>query len=245
MADKIKIDTAVTPSLHASNVRALDGFDDDAERYLGPLIGLMDSAYQSIGDIHAARKQAEKDPSLTDAARILKLAKMAETHQDKITKKWDAIHTNLQTQIKAMDDQLSTPMKTAAERPGIASEVRAHVKAMKPSERMTFVEERMRAGDTASLAMLLGAPSYLSGLSEEMVAVYTRMHAEKIYPAVAQRLKVSKAAAELMGNRGGLILTEISKAVGADWAKVKRLRETQDATEQAFIVKDHSVDLGQ
>lgn len=245
MADKTKIDTAVTPSLHPGNVRALDGFDDDAERFLGPLIGLMDSVYQSLGDIHAARKQAESDPSLTEAARVLKLAKMAEAHQDKITKRWDSIHSTLQTQIKAMEDQLSAPLKAAAERPGVAGEVRAFVKALTTGERVKFIEERMRVGDVATLQYCLGGPAYLVGLSDEIAATYTRMFNEENHPAVAQRLKVSKAAAELMGNRGGLILTEIVKAIGADWATVSRLRATQDATEQAFIVRDHSVDLGQ
>lgn len=245
MADKITVNTAVTPSLHSSNVRNIDGFDEDAERYLGPLIGMFDATYQSLSDIHAARAIAEKDPSLTEAARILKLAKMAEAHQDKITKRWDALHANLTAQVKGLEDQLSSPLKAAAERPGIAGEVRAFVKGLATGERAKFFEERMRVGDSQTLQFCLGGPAYLVGLSDEMAATYTRMFNEKNYPAVAHRLKVSKAAVELLQQRGGLVLTEIVKAVGAPWDKVARLRASQTASEQAFIVRDHSVDLGQ
>lgn len=244
MAASAKINTSVSPSLHPDTVRALDGFDDDSESYLGPVMALMDDAYNSIGDIHSAREAAQKDESLTPAQRILRLAKMGEAHQDRLAKKWDAVYKNLTTSIAALEKQLSAPMKAAAERPGIAAEIRQHAKGLTPDQRMKLLDEAEQRDDLETVQAILGAPAFLSGMTEEFRAVRTRQFHENQAPQVARRLKVSKAAATLMESRGGLLLTGITQAIGADWTKVKRLRDTSDATEQAFIVRDYSVDLG-
>lgn len=243
MADAVKVDTAVAMALHMQNVKAIDGSDEDAEKYLAPVVNIFDAAYQTIGDIHKARAQAAKNDGWTEAQRVLNLAKLGEAQQDKLTKKWDAVYKNLTTSIAAMEKQLNSPMKAAAERPGIANEIRQHFKSQNGEQRMLLLNDAQKRGDVETLQAVLGAPAYLSGMTEEMRAVCTRMFHMQQHPAVAHRLKVSQAAAKLMEERGGHILTEVTKAIGADWTKIKRLREAQTAAEQAFIVNDRTVDI--
>jgi hemoglobin-like flavoprotein len=243
MATAIKVNTAVSPSLHPELVLKLEGYDEATAPILAPVLTAFEDAYQAIGDVHVARAVAENDPSLTDAARVLKLAKMGEAHQDRVLRRFDSAYQTLGKQIKALEDQLNSPLKAAAERPGIAAEVRAHLKSMTQSERVKFVEERLRVGDAVTLQMLLGAPAYLSGLSDEMATVYSRMFNEKNYPEVAKRLKASKAAQSLLERTSALIMKEMTKAISADWPTIKRLRETNDASEQAFIVRDRTAEL--
>jgi|GEM_PF-502838 len=244
MADEIKVDTAVTLELHMQNVKAIDGFDEEADKYLAPVVTIFDAAYQTIGDIHKARKQAERNPGWTDAQRILQLAKLGEAQQDKLTKKWDSVYQNLTKQIEALESQFSAPMKAAAERPGIANEIRQHMKSLSNEGRLSLLNDAQKRGDVETLQAVLGAPAYLSGMTEEMRAIRTRMYHEAKAPDAAKRLRISQKAAEMMETRSHYIGTEITKAIGADWAKVKRLREAQDAAEQAFIVKDRTVALG-
>lgn len=244
MADEIKVNTAVRIELHAQNVKAIEGFDDEAAQYLAPVVNMFDAAYQTIGDIHKARAQGEKNPGCTDAQRILQLAKLGETNQERITRKWDSVYQNLSKQIDALESQLNSPMKAAAERPGIANEIRQHFKGLTSEQRMALLNDAEKRGDAETLQSVLGAPAYLSGMTEEMRAIRTRMYHEAKSPEAAKRLKVSRAAAEMMETRSHFISTEITKAIGADWSKVKRLREAQTAAEQSLIVRDRTVDLG-
>ena len=104
-------------------------------------------------------------------------------------------------------------------------------------------EEAQQKKDLQTLQALLGAPSYLSGLTDIEVQHYTRQLHEIQNPALAQRLKVMKNAATLLGERGGLVFREVEKAVGKPSHVIQKLRKAKNEAEQAFILKDQRVDL--
>ncbi|MDN8321595.1 hypothetical protein QZJ96_13565, partial [Acinetobacter baumannii] len=119
----------------------------------------------------------------------------------------------------------------------------SHVKNMNNSKRRKFIEEAQQKKDLQTLQALLGAPSYLSGLTDIEVQHYTRQLHEIQNPALAKRLKVMKNAATLLGERGGLVFKEVEKAVGKPSHVIQKLRKAKNEAEQAFILNDQRVDL--
>lgn len=241
--EEINVNPQVSPSLHAQNVRSLDGYDESMAPYIGPVVAVFDAAYNSIGDVHKARVAAENDPSLTPAARTLNLSKMAETQQDRITRAWDKVAKTLDTQIAAIEQQLDSGLKAASDRLPLAGEIRAHFKALSIEKRMAMLDDAEKRGDLETLQAVLGGPGYLSGITEEFRKVRARLYNERKNPELSKRLNVMKAAAELMGSRGGLVLTEFTKSVGASWVEVKRLRDTASMTEAAFTAHDRTIGI--
>jgi hypothetical protein len=57
---------------------------------------------------------------------------------------------------------------------------------------------------------------------------------EKLSPEVANRLKVMRAAREMILNRGGLVLTEVERGIGAKWDTIQFLRKGQSHANKAL-----------
>lgn len=234
------INTQITPSLHPANVESIEDYDDTTAGAVAPVLEAFRTAYQGLDDIYKARAAADKNPVLNDAARLLQVAAFAEKHQNTITRRFDGAREKLLTAIKAIDSSLNEPLKLRAERPGVAGEVRSFVKALSTEQREKWFNERQRAGDMESLEHVLGAPPFLSGLSDDERTVRTKFYHELRKPVEAKRLKVMRAALELVETRGPLVLTQVEEAIGARWAKVNKLRSATSEAERAFLVRDKS-----
>lgn len=228
------ITTTVTPSLHPSNIEAIEGYNADTKGYVNPALEAMSVAYEGLAKIHQAKVAAAKNQAWNENQQVLIVAEFAEKHQNAITRKFDAALSSLTKGIEAMEATLNDPIKANAERSSIASEIRAHVKNMTTDERLQFLSHAHETGDIESLRAVLGAPGFLSGISENERQVRTRMLHEKQSPETSSRLKVMRAALDLLERRSGLVLTEVEKAVGGSWSKVQHLRATQGQAEKAL-----------
>lgn len=228
------ITTTVSPSLHPSNVQAIEGYNDNTKGYVNAVLEAFDTAYQGLGKIHQAKAAASKNQAWNENQQVLIVAEFAEKHQVAITKKFDSAFTSLNKGIDAMEAMLNDPIKADAERLNIAQEIRAHVKGMGMDERVQFLSDAQAAGDIETLRAVLGAPAYLSGMTEQERQVRTRMFHEKQNPETSARLKVMRAALDLLEKRSGLLFGEVEKALGAKWNKVQSLRATQGQAEQAL-----------
>ena len=137
---------------------------------------------------------------------------------------------------------LTTPLKSAAERPGIAGELRAHFKTLSTENRSKALEEAQKTGQTEVLQAVLGAPAMLSGMTESERAIRTRMYHERNSPDIAKRLKAMRTAKDMIESRAGLFIMQVPQALGADWPRVHKLRAAHSEAEKAFILRDHTVD---
>lgn len=236
-APAVEIDTAVSPSLHPQNLLSLPDYGEDTAPAISVAVDAMRALYDGLSDVHRAREAAEKDPTLTPAARLLKVASFAEQHQNAITRKFDKAHSTMTTAIDALNKSLSEPLKLRGERPGIANEVRQYVKALTTAQREAWFTERQRAGDMESLEIVLGAPGYLSGLSDDERVVRTKFLHRLRHPVEARRLDIMTKALDMIHTRGPLLWKEMERAVGASPAKVQRLREAKNSAEAAFILR--------
>jgi hypothetical protein len=229
----VKLDTRVSLSLHPETVTKIDGYSESTAVYIAPIRRLLEEAYTSIGSVFAAKDAAKKDPTLNDAARIIKADDMAQRVLAKLTRAFDSERKNLERGIAHIEAQLSAPVTAKAAHP-IAAEVRAFVRAMPPTERVTFIRTAILNGDEVTGSSCLGVPAYLSGIDEKMRQVLLRTYHEHNAPEEAAKLKVMQSAKALIEERGGLLFSELEKAVGAQPHEVRRLREAKAQSDKAF-----------
>lgn len=232
-----EIDTRVSPSLHPINVRELDGYDDETSTLLGRAEFAFAEAYQAMSEIHDARMKAAANPTWTEAQQLVQVDDFAQAQVKRITKSLDSAADNLQTVVNGIERELTTPVENSAG--GLVStEIRAHVKGLKTEQRMDFVRAAIISNDTRTATAILGAPSYLSGLTAEMQDILTRMYHEHHSPISAKRLKAAKGALALIGERKQLIFAEKEKAVGAPAIRIAQMRAAKVAAEAAVARRD-------
>ena len=227
------VNTSVTPSLHPGNITGLDGYDETTADAVADVVSAFETAYEGLTNIHLARQAAKQNPALTEAAQILVVADYAEKHFKKITARLDTAEARMQKSITDGERQLSQRLESGAVG-GYTAEIRAHMKGLKETERVAFMNEAIRAGDSKTISAVLGAPPFLSGISPVERDMLTRTFHERANPTLAKRLALMKTAQTLMGERGGLVFSEIDKAIGASSKQVANLRAARAKAEKAY-----------
>lgn len=90
---------------------------------------------------------------------------------------------------------IDNPSRKSAEGLSLASEVRAHLKAMKrPDQRTQFVAAALAQGDKATVAAVIHAPAFLSGMTDETHAAIRKAATEKFAPVDSAQLAATDAA---------------------------------------------------
>lgn len=243
-----EIDTRVAADLHPGVVKGLDCYDDDTATVLGPTVNAFSTAYMGIGQVHDAKEKARTNPTWNEAAALIHTDDFGQKVFAKVAGQFDSAAANLRVVITGIENEFSAPIESKAAGL-VAGEIRTHVKGLKTGERMTFVMAAISDGDTRSATAVLGAPSYLSGLDRDAQTVLTRMYHEHHEPVKAKRLRAAQSGLELIENRGGLVHTQLAKAIGAievrnDHGIVTRriyaneLRSAKTEAEKAFVLRD-------
>lgn len=222
--DMLPVDIRVSASLHPQNVRALDAYDDETALVLGPTVDAFTAAYQGIASVHDARTAAAKDPTLNEAAIAIATQEVADRVFARVAKAIDSTVANLRKGVAHLEGELTKPIEAQAAFP-ISQEIRAHVSKLPQGERFGFVQSAINGSDHKTATAVLGAPHYLSGLMPEMQAHLLRAYHEKHNKGAAKRLNAMQSALDLLYTRGGLLHSEIEKAVGMRPDKVKELKE--------------------
>lgn len=226
-------DTRVSTSLHPLNVTKIDGYGDATKGYAAGAERALHEAYSGVSSVFAAREAAQRDLSLTDTGRVIKIDDMAQRVFKKVAKLFDVESANLSKGIAQLEEKLTAPINARAAHP-IAAEVRAHVRAMKGPDRVAFVYKAITSGDITTAESVLGAPSYLSGIEADTQAVLLRTYHDNAAPDEAAKLKTMQGALAMLGSRGGLLFTQLEQAVGANPQAVRKMREAKARSDEAF-----------
>ena len=243
-----EIDTRVLADLHPGVVKGLDCYDDDTATVLGPTVAAFTEAYAGIGKVHDAKAKAQTNPTWNEAAALIHTDDFGQKVFATVARQFDSAAANLRVVISGIEHEFAAPIESKAAGL-VAGEIRAHVKGLKTGERMAFVMAAISDGDTRSATAVLGAPSYLSGLDRDAQTVLTRMYHEHHQPLQAKRLKAAQVGLDLIENRGGLVFTQIEKAIGAIEVRndhgivtrriyAKTLRSAKTEAEKAFVLRD-------
>lgn len=240
MSAENKISTLVSPSLHSSCVRALDGYDDSTKPYVTQVETLFDEVRQCCEHVHAAREKANRNQAWTDGNKILMTANLADSYVKKLQPRLESVYSNLEKAVAHIEKELSAPIEQQAGAGTVNGEIRSHAKSLNREERTALIAGAIQSGDFKTAGAILGAPPYLSGLSNEEHVHYTRMLHEKSNPDLTKRLSVLKGARDLLADRSKLILKELTKAVGAKPEQVAAIRNGDVAARDALTAKDFS-----
>jgi len=233
----IEINSNITPALHPTNLEKLDGIDEETLPVIGHAVAAFQEAYQGIGQVFSAREAVKGDPTLTDAAQIIKTADLSDKVFEKVAKRMDSSRASLEAGIAHLEKEMTTPVESRASHP-ISKEIREHVKSLPSGARMGFIKQAIDAGEHDVPMACLGAPSFLSGIEPDMAKALLRIYREKSNPAMAKRLKALTSAKAYIEKNGSLVLKELERAVGARADQVQRLRNARTKSEAAFVLKD-------
>jgi hypothetical protein len=227
------VDTRVSPSLHPGVLEAVDGYNEVTAPYVSQLLTAFDAAYQGLGQIHAAREAYRNNPTLNDAAKLFSTAEVASKRYSSIVRGFDSAMANVKKSIDQLNAELDAPLVSRAST-ALSAEIRGHVKAMNLTERNQFLTEALQSKDYGTLEAVLGAPAYLTGMSNEERIVRTRaFHSDKD-PAKLARVQVMQRAYTLTMERSMLLHREVEKAMGASWDDVNNLRNAKAISEHAL-----------
>ena len=229
------LDTRVSLSLHPLNVTKIDGYSEGTAAYAASTERVLHEAYSGVSAVFAAREAANRDPTLNDAARIIKTDDMAQRVFGKLARLFDTERSNLERGVTHLEAQLSAPVEAKASHP-LASEIRAYVREMDLTKRAAFIRTAIRNGDATTASSCLGAPGFLTGIDEKMRQVLLRTYHEHNAPDEAAKLKLMQGAKALIENRGGLLFSQLEAAVGAKPHEVRNLREAKARSDKAFAV---------
>lgn len=232
----ITIDSRVTPALHPQNIHAIEGYDEDTAPFVAPAEQAFSEAYTAIGKVHNAREAAKTNPTWNHAQQVIETQEFSDKIMPDVLKRFDSVLASLGKSVLSIEDQLSGPIDAKATH-AVASEIRAHIKSLPEGKRFDFIRAAIQSGDHVTVTSALGTVPYLSGIDADAQIVLTRLYHEKVSPVVAKRLKVMKAAKEMIEERGGMLFSQMERAVGFPAHEVKSLRDARNASVRSFSTK--------
>lgn len=227
-------------SLDPKNIEVIEGINDENIGYVRVAIEAFGEAQTALKRLSDARDQVRKDPSKTQANQILIIAAEAEKLQERMTRKMDLAVKTLSDGIAHIEKGLNETLTARADTT-LSREVREYVAKLPVEKRHGFLDAALKNSDLPTLHAILGAQPFLSGITPETRAHFTRALREKTDPAVALRVKVMKRALELVAKQGPLVLTEVIRVQGADWQMVRKLRNAKNAADQALLLINNPV----
>lgn len=182
--------------------------------------GLLNDAEKATGEARslnaAQRKQAlssGQDVRMVNGAPTLVVA--SEELIGAAREAWARIGPSIDRRMKELKglhetlgkrvaEAIDNPARKTQEGLALAAEVRAHVKNMGDGERLTFCMKAVDAGDKATVAAILHAQPFLSGLNEGAHDALRKRAASQFAPVdAAQHEATAKAIRRVMeaGNR--------------------------------------------
>jgi len=226
-----------SPTMDPGIIAAIKGAQDaDVKQWVQPAVSALEAVYGAMQQIITARQAAHSDSTLTEDGATLKIAAFAERMQTQATQRIDTAHSTLSKSIEEYEGILRRPMEGQASAGPLAAEIRAHCKALSAGERAQFLSDATKRQDTRTMAAILGAPSYLSGITDDTQHIYTEQFNRIKAPEVAKRIEVLKEARERLEKAGALFLLDVQRAGGFKWQKVQKLRAAKAQADKAFAV---------
>lgn len=213
MSDEVAVDTRISLELNPGILPAMDIYDDDTAPVLGQAERAIGGAFNALCAIHDAKAAAETDPTMTPEGRLLAVDDYAAQRITPVLKAWDEATNALENNIASYTRDMHAPVVAKASQM-ISGEVRSYFKSLPQGERVEAMRAAIDRGDEVSVSAVLGGPSYLSGLTDEMQQQFLIQWNERANPLQAKRLRAMTTALDMLNKRGGLVHKGRIDAVG-------------------------------
>ena len=148
----------------------------------------------------------------TDKTKALELVEKAERVQTTIDAKFKTTSATLDKNIADIEAQLSKPLNDQSG--AFNAEIRTHFKTLERQERADTLNEAIEQGNTETSAAVLGAPAYLSGLTDTEHKHHTHKFHEATNPEWMERLTVITKVKQAIERTMPIPKIEIEKAIG-------------------------------
>jgi hypothetical protein len=172
-SDADELLTRPSPSFDPRVITAMDGYNDETKGLVSGIVAAVEGLQSAVTEVIAAREGVALDPTLNEAAQVLKVADFSQRVFDKATARFDAAYKALHTAGEVFEAELRKPVAYAATG-AFTAEVRAHVRSLSSDERMRFLTEAVDRKDMVALGAVLGAPS-LSRVAESSPAMVVQI----------------------------------------------------------------------
>lgn len=193
------------------------------------VVGALDAMHKTFSDVITAREKVKKDPTLTEPAMVLAVADYADRVFPPATTKVDAAFSAITKRIEEAEAQLHSGIPGASGGT-MAAEVRAHVKALSNgTERMKFMRDRIAEGDTETVAAVLKAKPFLSGLNKAEADLLTHDVNVTAQPDLLPRIRLMKKALAHLERATQPLLNDMQRAIGVRHQTVTSLRAAKAA----------------
>lgn len=209
------VDIRISPAIDPETYRAVDGYNDETRGYVDDVVSAFNDAYLTLGKLHDARELWERNPATTEAQRILIVSKEAAKHKERVTKRLDRAHDALKARIGFTEGELSRPLVEQAGLGTLNGEIRAHAKSLSRGDREKLVKTALAGDDAGTLTAILGAPAFLSGMTDIDHGHFLHEFHAKKNPHLVTRLAVMRRVLELVYRNGAVLHSQFDRAVGA------------------------------
>ncbi len=184
--------------------------------------------YSAMVSVYSVREKNAANPLKTD----LENERITADYVGKVSVA--ALKTAQQSRDRAMATVKSLQTETnlpLAKKGEYDSEIRTHLRERKHEERKNFLSKVVKIGDIETLAAVLTAPPYLSGI-DQMAADHFRQQYHRNHNAqVLHRIEIIKGAVQLLDNAGQIFGTECGKIMHPKG--LEQARKLEQAAQEA------------
>ena len=114
---------------------------------------------------------------------------------------------------KAVAEAVDDPTRRTSEGLALAGEIRTHLKGLAKGERVTFVKRAIDEGDRRTVAAVLHAPPYLSGLTDRQLGTLRDFAANAFAPTEHAQARATRAAIDRVTSGGSRLVTRYGQAL--------------------------------
>lgn len=225
-------------SLDPGVLAALPEYDDTTKGYVGQTETAMSAMHEAITNVVSMREASQRNPTWNEAAAIIHVSVEAGKVQDAALRRTDAAVQALDKGITGLQAELRAPLQASAHTP-LGGQITEFVRGLPTGERLSFLTNAIRDGDTTTLHAVLSRPAYLSGIDKATAATLTEQLNRHTQPEKARRLALMEGAKQKLEAAGGIFLNQMEAALGVKggWATAQRLRAAQADAMKAFTPK--------
>lgn len=227
----------VTPALDPETYLAVEGVNDSTRGYIDDVVSLMNDCYATLGKLHSAKDAVDSNPAWTAEQKVLMMSAETNKQKDRLAQRLDRTVRDLESRIAHTEQELLKPVQQGAAVGPLASEVRAHFKALDNAQRSKLIREALEANDEPTLQAVLGAQAFLSGMNNIDKEHFIGLYHAKRQPHLVERRDVMVRVRDLLdsSNAHGTAFHKAFDLVRGAPAGEARALEKADAAARAAL----------
>jgi hypothetical protein len=197
------------------------------------VLGRLAAAHGQYRDYHRDLQEAFKrrDPEQTDDAHFMAIKRLGEQTLTRAAKANDDTRERAENELQAIRGALKAQLNLSETHR--AGEIRTMLRGLPDSDRSAIIQEAIASKDGQTIAAIVEAPAYLSGLKPDQAAAirtqYERAHGGDL-PARAETLERAieinrKTATQALHFQMALLPHERAREIEAKQKAAKAMRE--------------------